>query len=96
MSLNNVLPGHMLGDYMRWLKRKEKRMRVRFKHDWYDMEPGLKVRIDDRAIFSAGQGKNWIDATVVDVLSTQFTCLTEDGRTQFRLFPDVGITWEPI
>ena len=71
-------------------------MKVRFKHDWYEMETGMKVRIDDRAIFGAGQTKKWVHATVVDVLSVQFTSLTDDGRVVFRIYSDVGNTWEPI
>ena len=74
-------------------------MKIKYNKQNYIIRPGLKVRVDVRNVFGAGQDKNWQPATVIDVLAQMFTCTYNDevhGPTHvFREFSDVGRSWEP-
>lgn len=43
--------------------------------------------------FGASAGKYTTEAKVEDLLSTQFTAITEDGRTLFLFYSDRDVTW---
>ncbi len=73
-------------------------MKIRHENRNHILRPGVEVKVDWRPVFSTTEGKIWMKATVVDVLSTQFTAVVEvDGEPlTYRFYSDVGETWRPL
>ena len=71
-------------------------MLILYKGKRHEIEPNTRVMIDVRNVFSAGYDQNWQPATVIDILSVQFTAELEDKAVIYRHFSDVGRSWEPI
>lgn len=73
-------------------------MNIRYKKKTYTLEKGTRVRVNWRPVFSTAEGPNWKTATVVDILSAQFTAFVDvDGSPlSYQLYTNVGDMWEPI
>ena len=59
------------------------------------MKPGDTIQVNWRSTFDLNPEPNWIDAVIVDMLSTQFTVeVTEKGKGMaFRFYRDKNFSW---
>jgi len=62
------------------------------------LEKGTRVQVNWRPVFSTEEGPCWKTATVVDVLSAQFTCFVDvDGSPlSYQLYTNIGDSWRPF
>ena len=61
-----------------------------------DLKIGTDIQFDNRAVFSASPDPNWVDAIVVDLLSSQLVAEhmeRERPYTVFRFYKDLEVTW---
>lgn len=58
--------------------------------------PSDKVMINVRNVFSASTEDTYQLATVVDILSTQFTAELADGHVVYRFYRDIGRSWRMV
>ncbi len=70
-------------------------MLIKYKGTKTVLREGLRIQYDATSVFSRAKPQ-WHTATVVDVLSTQFTALDMEDKIIFRFFADVGRTWKPV
>ena len=69
-------------------------MKGKFEGAEYILRPGMTVLVNDRSVF--GTTKNWVPATIKDMLSLQFTAVIHDSELQqYCLYQDRGSTWKP-
>lgn len=62
-----------------------------------DLKIGTKIQFDHKSVFSASTEPNWVDATVVDLLSTQFVAEhieRERPYTIILFYKNRNLTWK--
>jgi len=55
---------------------------------------GMRINVNAGNVFSARQIPDWVEGNVEEILDTQFTVRTLDGRISFRSYGDKGRTWD--
>ena len=70
-------------------------MIVKYNRKKYTLTPDMTVWVTDNSVFSAKP--NWVMATIIDLLSIQFTAVIHDTEIQkYCQYSDVGRSWKPM